>query len=176
LRRYREHYPEQKHLFLLTKGISQVDIAGAELIINEVRERRSMGGDVYLYRLRDTASRVFKRGGYQDEVGEANIFDGKEDAIPAIFERLDKSICATCDHRIFLECKSVPRAGTEDSEATEKTEAPISDDSAELTTPGVARKAVKKAAKKSPIKKSVKKAAGKTSRKSASKPEQTGDS
>ncbi len=109
LRRYREHYPEQKHLFLLTKGISQVDIAGCELIINEARERRAIGGDLYLYRLRDTASKVFDRGGYKDEIGEANIFDGKEVAIPTIFERLDKDICATCEHRIFTECKSIPK-------------------------------------------------------------------
>ena len=109
LRRYREHYPEQKHLFLLTKGISQVDIAGAELIVTEARERRAMGGDLYLYRLRDSASKVFDRGGYRDEIGDANIFDGKEEAIPAIFARLDKDICATCDHRIFAECKSIPK-------------------------------------------------------------------
>jgi SulP family sulfate permease len=106
-RRYREHYPEQKHLFLLTKGISQVDIAGAELIINETRERRAVGGDVYIYRLRDTASKVFNRGGYKEEIGEANIFDGKEEAIPAIFDRLDKNICATCEYRIFTECQSI---------------------------------------------------------------------
>jgi SulP family sulfate permease len=109
LRRYREHYPEQKHLFLLTKGISQVDIAGAELIVTEARERRALGGDLYLYRLRDSAAKVFNRGGYRDEIGDDNIFDGKEDAIPAIFARLDKDICATCDHRIFTECKSIPK-------------------------------------------------------------------
>jgi sulfate permease, SulP family len=109
LRRYREHYPEQKHLFLLTKGISQVDIAGAELIVTEARERRALGGDLYLYRLRDSAAKVFNRGGYRDEIGDDNIFDGKEDAIPAIFARLDKDICANCDHRIFTECKSIPK-------------------------------------------------------------------
>jgi len=109
LRRYREHYPEQKHLFLLTKGISQVDLSGAELLASEARERRAIGGDLYLYRLRDTAAKVFNRGGYKDEIGEANIFDAKEEAIPAIFERLDKNICATCENRIFLECKTVPK-------------------------------------------------------------------
>jgi SulP family sulfate permease len=107
LRRYREHYPEQKHLFLLTKGIAQVDVAGAELLIKEVRERRNLGGDLYMYQLRETASKVFKRGGYRDEIGEANIFKNKEDAISTIFDRLDKSICATCEHRIFVECKSI---------------------------------------------------------------------
>ncbi|MCP4765515.1 MAG: SulP family inorganic anion transporter [Gammaproteobacteria bacterium] len=113
LRRYREHYPEQKHLFMLTKGISQVDIAGCELLINETRERRAIGGDIYLYRLRDSAAKVFNRGGYKDEIGEANIFDAKDDAIPAIFERLDKDICATCEKRIFLECRKVEKKQAE---------------------------------------------------------------
>ena len=109
LRRYREHYPSQKHLLLLTKGIAQVDVAGAELLINETRERRAVGGDFYMYRLRDTANKVFKRGGYADEVGEANIFEGKLDAISSIFARLDKNICATCENRIFLECQTIEK-------------------------------------------------------------------
>ena len=109
LRRYREHYPEQKHLLLLTKGISQVDVAGAELLVSEARDRRAMGGDFYIYRLRDTASRVFDRGGYADEIGERNIFDGKLDALSSIFGRLDKQICATCEHRIFLECQTIDK-------------------------------------------------------------------
>jgi SulP family sulfate permease len=120
LRRYREHYPEQKNLFLLTKGISQVDVAGAELIVSEARERRAMGGDLFLYQLRDTAAKVFNRGGYKDEIGEANIFDSKEDAIPAIFDRLDKNICATCENRIFTECKSIPKKRPTASKAAGK--------------------------------------------------------
>lgn len=116
LRRYREHYPEQKHLLLLTKGIGQVDVAGAELLVSEARERRAMGGDFYLYRLRDTAAKVFDRGGYTDEIGEANIFDGKLDAISSIFGRLDKNICAGCDARIFLECQTIDRIEPENKE------------------------------------------------------------
>jgi len=107
LRRYREHYPEQKHLFLLTKGVSQVDIAGAELIVTEARERRAIGGDLYLYRLRDSA----------------------------------EDICATCDHRIFTECKSIPKQRVARPKKT-------------------AKKSVKKSVKKSAS--PAKKATGKT--------------
>ena len=112
---------EQKNLFLLTKGISQVDIAGAELLVSEARERRAMGGDLFLYQLRDTASKVFNRGGYKDEIGEANIFDAKEDAIPAIFDRLDKDICATCESRIFKECKSIRKKRPAADKTADKT-------------------------------------------------------
>ncbi len=123
LRRYREHYPHQKNLLLLTKGISQVDVAGAELLVNEARERRKMGGDLFMYRLRESAAQVFERGGYQDEVGEANLFETKGDAIAGIFERLDPSICASCEARIFLECREVagPQAAAESPDADAKT-------------------------------------------------------
>ena len=115
-RRYREHYPEQKHLFLLTKGISQVDLSGAELLINEARERRKMGGDFYLYRLRDAAAKVFDRDTFKNEMGEANVFDSKDDALTSIFEQLDKNICATCESRIFLECSSITKVETKSDE------------------------------------------------------------
>jgi len=119
LRRYREHYPKQAHLLLLTKGINQIDVAGAELLLSEARARRIMGGDLYLYRLKDTATRVMKKGGYLNEIGEDNIFDSKFEAISGIFERLDKNICATCDKRIFLECATIEPLPKADAEKTE---------------------------------------------------------
>lgn len=107
LRRYREHYPEQKHLFLLTKGVNQVDVAGAELLVSESKARRAMGGDLYMYQLKDSAMKIINRGGYINDIDPANIFDSKEEAIAGIFSRLDKDICATCTNRIFLECGSI---------------------------------------------------------------------
>ena len=107
-RLYREHYPDQKRLLLLTKGVNQVDMAGAELLLNEARERRKIDGDFYMYRLKDSASKVLKNGGYLDYIGEHNIFDSKEQAIESVFEYMDKDICATCEHRIFRECATIP--------------------------------------------------------------------
>ena len=107
-RRYREHYPEQKHLFLLAQGVNQVDVAGAELLVNEAKARKAIGGDMYIYQLKDSAKKVINRGGYINELNPANIFDSKEDAIISIFSRLDRSICDTCENRIFLECGSSP--------------------------------------------------------------------
>lgn len=118
LRLYRDHYLEQKHLLLLTKGINQIDVAGAELLLNETRERRNIGGDLYLYRLKDNASKVMEKGGYMDEIGADNIFDSKGAAIGGIFNRLDKSICARCPNRIFTECESVAPVKDSDSKAS----------------------------------------------------------
>jgi SulP family sulfate permease len=109
-RRFREHYPGQKHLLLLTKGINYVDIAGAELLLDETRSRRQMGGEMYLYRLKESASDVLERGGYMEKLNRDHMYDSKEGAIHAIFQDLDKDICAHCDKRIFLECGYVKYA------------------------------------------------------------------
>lgn len=108
LRRYREHYWHQKHLLLLTKGINQVDISGAELLAEEARARRAMGGDLYLYRLKESANTVMGRGGYREVIGRDNIFDSKGEAIHGIFQRLDREQCMTCTVRVFRECKQLP--------------------------------------------------------------------
>jgi len=108
LRRYREHYRSQKRLLLLTKGINQVDISGAELLAEEARLRRAVGGDLYLYRLKESAGQVLNRGGYREVIGEENIYDNKGEAIHDIFQKLDKEICRTCTKRVFWECRDAP--------------------------------------------------------------------
>jgi len=107
LRRFREHYPDQKHLLLLTKGINHVDLAGAELLVEEANARRRMGGELYLYRLKESATDVLERGGYMDKLNRNNMYNSKEEAIHNIFGKLDKSICEHCEKRIFVECKGI---------------------------------------------------------------------
>ncbi|MFT5113860.1 MAG: SulP family sulfate permease [Parasphingorhabdus sp.] len=106
LRRIREHYPDQKHLLILAQGINQVDVAGSELLIEEVRARRKLGGDVYIYQFKDSASTVFNKCGYVDELGSDHFFQSKEYALGRIYSNLDRSICSTCESKIFLECKN----------------------------------------------------------------------
>ena len=116
LRLYREHYPEQRNLFLLTKGINQVDLAGAELLANEAAERRKMGGQLFMYRLKPTATRIIESAGFKEVLDPKNTFDSKDEAISSIFDRLDHSICKNCDKRIFLECDSIPMADGDEEE------------------------------------------------------------
>lgn len=115
LQRYRDHYPDQKHLLLLTKGINQVDISGAELLAEEASIRRAMGGDLYLYRLKESAGTTVDRGGYSEKIGKHNIYDSKGAAINDIFGKLDRDICSTCTKRIFWECKAFPVTGNNSS-------------------------------------------------------------
>jgi len=104
----RERSPGQKHLLLMSKSINFVDMAGAELLVEEARRRREAGGRLYFYSLRKPVEELFERGGYIAELGRENIFRGKREAIGGVFTRLDQSVCARCRARIFEECASVP--------------------------------------------------------------------
>ncbi len=171
-RLYREHYPQQKHLLLLTKGVNQVDVGGAELLTAEARERRKMGGNLYMYRLKDSASQVLKDGGYLDFIGEDNIFDSKEEAISTVFSYLDRDICRTCENRIFLECKTLEDKKTADKPSGSELKKTVTKKTSKKVSKRVSKKVAGSTEKPSPsqtIKKSDSRTGKKTSKKIAKK-------
>ncbi|HSD97022.1 MAG TPA: SulP family inorganic anion transporter [Sulfuricaulis sp.] len=109
--RYLEEDPGQKHLLIIGNGINFVDIAGAEMLVQEANRRRYLGGGLYLSKIKAEACKILKRGGFVDKLGDEHIFVTKADAIQTIFNRLDRSICERCDKRIFLECRSIEYKG-----------------------------------------------------------------
>jgi len=78
------------------------------MLAQEAVRRRELGGGMYLTKVKMRAYNIFERGGYLHEIKKENIFSAKEEAIPKIFQQLDKNICATCTARIFLECQNKP--------------------------------------------------------------------
>jgi len=100
--------PAQKHLLIMAKSMNFVDVAGADLLADEADTRRTGGGDLYLYSLRQPAREMLQRGGQLDRIGPENVFVAKDEAIGKVFARLDKAICRQCTARIFLECQTVP--------------------------------------------------------------------
>jgi SulP family sulfate permease len=104
----REVRPAQKHLLVMAKSINFVDMAGAEALVTEARRRRESGGGLYFYSLRQPVESMLRRGGYIHDIGEDNIFHSRGEAIAGVFARLDRSICAHCTARIFLECQALP--------------------------------------------------------------------
>lgn len=112
LRELDEQQPEQKNLAIIAFGINFIDLAGGEFLAKEAKHRRKLGGELYLIRVKESVCGEFKRAGFIDIIGRENIFNGKTEAISRIFERLDRSVCATCTRRIFNECQQLPPPGT----------------------------------------------------------------
>ncbi|MDH5376863.1 MAG: SulP family inorganic anion transporter, partial [Gammaproteobacteria bacterium] len=101
----KEQTPSQKHLLLLAQGINFVDLAGAEFLEKEALDRRKDGGGFYMFNVKPGVCEELKKGDYLDHIGRENLFTSKREAIQVIYQQhLDKSICASCDKRIFDEC------------------------------------------------------------------------
>ena len=97
--------PAQKHLLVLAPGINFIDSSGAELLVQEAQRRRLLGGGLYFHRLQPSAVEVLKRAGYLHEIGEENLLSIGQNAIDAIYPRLDSEVCRRCPTRIFKQCQ-----------------------------------------------------------------------
>jgi len=108
LAKMEEKQPGQRHLAMVASGVNFIDVAGAEFLEQEALRRRSLGGGLYLIRVKPGVCEPLTRGGYIDAIGRENLFSGKTDALAAITAKLDPEICRTCTARIFLECAGKP--------------------------------------------------------------------
>jgi len=99
-----EDNPVQKTVVIVAPAINFVDVAGAEMLAQEARRRRRMGGGLYFYRLRDSVHRFLSQGEYLRDIGEGGFFPVKSNVGGAVYWTLDPDICRTCKTRIFKEC------------------------------------------------------------------------
>jgi len=97
--------PEQKHLAVLAEGINFADIAGCDAIESEAIRRRARGGDFYMINVKPKLWTPMAKTGALKTIGVDHIFSSKKAAITSIYEKLDRSICDSCEVRLFQECK-----------------------------------------------------------------------
>ncbi len=99
-----EDNPQQKSVLITAPGLTYIDIAGAEVLAQEARRRRRMGGGLYFYRLNQANYDFLRQGGYTHEIGEGAFFPVMTNVTGALYWTLDPDICRTCKTRIFKEC------------------------------------------------------------------------
>lgn len=83
---------ETSYILLVCDGINFTDVAGAEMLVNEAKRRRALGGGLYLVGLKAGVANILQRGGYIKEIKEEAIFTSRTEAIQTIF-RLQGKVC-----------------------------------------------------------------------------------
>jgi SulP family sulfate permease len=96
--------PQKKSVLVVARGISFVDVAGAEMLAQEARRRRKMGGGLYFYRCKDDIYKFLRKSDKLDDIGEANFFPTMANWVKPVYDTLDTEICRNCTARIFPEC------------------------------------------------------------------------
>jgi SulP family sulfate permease len=110
LYRLREGPAPQRHLLVMAKSMTTIDLAGADVWEAERIRRLALGGDLYFHRPRPPVVDLWRRSGFLDRLGSDHLFDSKPAALAGIVARLDDGICARCTARVFAECAQRPGA------------------------------------------------------------------
>ena len=106
-RRFREierTRANQKHMLFMVKGVGEIDLPAAELLIEEARRRKRRGGSFHVQAKQIAAIQRLERFHVSEALSTEHVHTSKGDAIAEIVPTLDMSICATCTARIFREC------------------------------------------------------------------------
>jgi len=108
-RRLEETRPGQKHLVIRIDGSSSIDLAAADLLIDEAKRRSARGGGLYISARYPPLRQQLAQFHLTREIGRGHIFRRKDETIRALVPRkLDPEICARCTVRIFRECPPPP--------------------------------------------------------------------
>ncbi len=93
-----------RNLAIIGSSMNFIDVAGAELLVQESKRLKKDGRQLYLFRIKPGVRNFLKRGGYLAEIGDGNVFESKGTGLRAVVEQMDRSRCANCTARLFDEC------------------------------------------------------------------------
>jgi sulfate permease, SulP family len=103
-RRYEQAYPEQKFMIFNIRGVGQIDLPAAELLIEEAKRREKRGGKLYVQTKIPRTIKQLKQYRVIGHLGGKKVHLYKGDAIAATINNLDQSICKNCTVRIWTDC------------------------------------------------------------------------
>ena len=98
--------PLQKTVLIVAGGMNFVDAAGAEMLSQEARRRRKLGGGLYFYRCRDKVYQFLKKSHKLDDIGVDAFFPARANWVKPIYSTLNTEVCSQCPYRIFPECQT----------------------------------------------------------------------
>lgn len=80
--------PQYRDLLIVARGIHYIDAAGAQMLAQEARRRRRLGGGLYFYRLNENAQAALGRSGALDDIGAENLYPTQPQVVERIKERI----------------------------------------------------------------------------------------
>ncbi len=92
------------NILIIGTRINFIDLSGAEMLVQEHRRLKALGGGLYFCDLNAEVYEFAARTCFIKHVGNHHFFDSKREAISAIYHILDRDICQTCQQLAFREC------------------------------------------------------------------------
>lgn len=103
------HIAENEHIYHImidATRINFIDLAGAEALLSENKILREHGGGLYFVGLKSSVYEFAAKTSFIKKIGADHFFDSKSEAVRAIYKKLNRDTCATCQSQIFKECNA----------------------------------------------------------------------
>lgn len=97
------HY---KHFLIEASRINFVDIASAEMLMQEAKRLRETGGSISFLGLTGEVEKLLKQPCFEEGIDKSNMFTSTTRAIREISKTLDAEKCLLCYKNVFRECRS----------------------------------------------------------------------
>jgi len=76
--------PAHVDVLIVARGIHYIDAAGAQMLAQEARRRRKLGGALYFYRLDPAAQETLRRTGAMDEIGADHFYPTQTGVVDSV--------------------------------------------------------------------------------------------
>jgi SulP family sulfate permease len=97
-----------RHILLIGKGINFIDVAGVEMLHQEINRLERLGGKLMISSLKGTVMDELERTGALRSLGEDHFYETPKTALADLIPMLDQDRCASCTVRIFSDCPPPP--------------------------------------------------------------------
>ncbi|MDM3871874.1 SulP family inorganic anion transporter [Porticoccus sp. W117] len=108
-----ENTPE-KHLMLLCTSVNTIDLAGMEMLIQEKKRLKDIGGNLYICGLKSSVRQDLTHMGGMEQLPTERFTATPDLALNSIVPMLEASICESCEKRVFKQCPQVVQEPEED--------------------------------------------------------------
>lgn len=82
--------PRHVNVLIVARGIHYIDAAGAQVLAQEARRRRKLGGALYFYRLNDSARETLRKGGYLDDIGAERLYPTQANVVDSVKAAIER--------------------------------------------------------------------------------------
>ncbi len=107
IKKMRRENPKQIHMILYLKGVGKIDLAGADLLIDTIRDTKSKGGSFRIVALFPPLISSLRKLHVIAELGEDHLFSSKGEAVTDATKDLNRKICKICLKDVFKECDAI---------------------------------------------------------------------
>lgn len=98
----------QGAVLLVAKGVNHIDLAGAQLLQNEITNLERAGRAVVISSLKGYVRDELEAMGQLQKFGPRRFVETTGEALSLLLKQVDPSVCASCTRRVFGECSALP--------------------------------------------------------------------